>query len=55
MNIEQLESFNLSDAVKFHDKLNPLLWDNRENLHPEIKEQLLAIAADFGDYIGVDN
>jgi hypothetical protein len=55
MNIEQLESFNLSDAVKFHDKLNPLLWDNRENLHPEIKGQLLAIAADFGDYIGVDN
>ena len=55
MNIEQLESFNLGDAVKFHDKLNPLLWDKSEHLHPEIKEQLLAIAADFGTFLGVDN
>ena len=41
MNIEQLESFNLADAVKFHDKLNPLIWDKTEHLHPEIREQLL--------------
>ena len=55
MNIEQLESFNLADAVKFHDKLNPLLWDKSEHLHPEIKDQLLEIAADFADFLGVDN
>jgi len=55
MNIEQLESFNLGDAVKFHDKLNPLLWDKREHLHPEIKEQLLAIAEDFREFLGVDD
>jgi hypothetical protein len=55
MNITQLESFNLADAIKFHDKLNPLLWDKSEHLHPEIKEQLLAIAADFGTFLGIDN
>jgi hypothetical protein len=53
MNIQQLESYNLADAVKFHDTLNPLLWDQRENLHPEIQEQLMAIAADFGEFLGV--
>ena len=55
MNIEQLESFNLADAVKFHDKLNPLLWGKSEHLHPEISEQLLAIASDFANSLGVDN
>jgi hypothetical protein len=55
MNIEQLESFNLGDAVKFHDTLNPLIWDKSEHLHPEIREQLLAIAEDFSDFLGVDN
>jgi hypothetical protein len=55
MNIEQLESFNLADAVKFHDKLNPIIWDKSEHLHPEIRDQLLEIAADFGEFLGVDN
>ena len=53
MNINQLESYNLSDAVKFHDTLNPLLWDRRENLHPEIRDQLMAIASDFSEFLGV--
>ena len=53
MNINQLESYNLSDAVKFHDNLNPLLWDRRENLHPEIRDQLMAIASDFSEFLGV--
>ena len=53
MNINQLESYNLADTVKFHDTLNPLLWDRRENLHPEIQEQLMAIAADFSEFLGV--
>ena len=53
MNIEELKSYNLADAVKFHDHLNPLLWDKQEHLHPEIKDQLLAIAADFSEFLGV--
>jgi hypothetical protein len=55
MNFEQLKSFNLADAVKFHDNLNPLIWDKSEHLHPEIRDQLLEIAADFSDFLGVDN
>ena len=55
MNISQLESYNLGDAVKFHTKLNPELWDRREHLHPEVKAQLLKIADDFATFLGVDN
>ena len=55
MNINQLESYNLANAIKFHDTLNPLLWDKRENLHPEIHSQLLKIADDFRDFLGVND
>jgi hypothetical protein len=55
MNILELDSFNLANAVKFHDRLNPLLWDSRENLHPEIHSKLLKIADDFRDSLGVND
>jgi hypothetical protein len=55
MNIEQLESYNLDDAVKFHDQLNPLLWDRSEHLKTEIQEHLLKIAEDFAGFLGVDS
>lgn len=54
MDIKELNSFRLSDAVKFHDKLNPKLW-NLERLRPEVKKQLQLIAQDFIDYMGVSN
>lgn len=54
MDIKELNSFRLSDAVKFHDKLNPKLW-SLERLRPEVKKQLLLIAQDFIDYMGVSN
>ena len=53
MNITQIESYNLNDAVKFHDELNPLLWDETENLKPEIQKQLLLIAEDFAESLGI--
>ena len=40
MNIQELDAYNLNDAVKFNDQLNPLLWDRTEHLKPEIKAQL---------------
>ena len=55
MNIEQLESYNLSDAVKFNSRLNPRLWDRTEHLKPEVREQLLRIAEDFAEFLGVEN
>jgi hypothetical protein len=52
--IQELESFKLSDAVDFHEELNPKLWDD-ENLDPEVRDQLLVIAEDFVEYLGISN
>jgi hypothetical protein len=54
MDITELESFKLSDAVDFHKELNPRLWDD-EKLDPEVRDQLLLIAEDFVEYLGISN
>jgi hypothetical protein len=53
MNITELEKYNLGDAVKFNDRLNPHLWDSSERLKPEVKAQLLLIAEDFRESLGI--
>ena len=53
MNILELDSYNLDDAVKFNDHLNPRLWTADEHLRPEVREQLLRIAEDFRESLGV--
>jgi hypothetical protein len=52
MNLKELDSFKISDAVTFHDKLNPKLW-NGTKLRPEVKQQLEAIADDFLQEMGI--
>lgn len=52
--IQELESFKMSDAVKFHKELNPKLWENNK-LDPEVRDQLLLIAEDFVEYLGISN
>ena len=52
MNLKELNSFKLSDAVTFHDKLNPKLW-NGTKLRPEVRDQLIKIAEDFLTELGV--
>ena len=47
MNIDELDNFNLDDAIRFHNQLNPGLWDQKEHLRPEVREALLRIADDF--------
>lgn len=54
MNFNELDSFKLSDAISFHDELNPNLWNGQE-LRPEVKEQLLYIAKDFLEELGVND
>jgi hypothetical protein len=54
MDINELESFKLSDAVKFNKTLNPRLWGRDEHLLPEAREKLMAIADDFREFLGVD-
>jgi hypothetical protein len=53
MNILELDSFSLDDAVKFHTRLNPRIWGKDEHLLPEVKQKLLAIAQDFQEFLGV--
>ena len=52
MDLKTLESFKLSDAVTFHDELNPNLFQD-DQLLPEVREQLLIIASDFVIELGI--
>lgn len=54
MNLKELDTFRLSDAVKFHSKLNPAIFDD-EKMHSEIRKQLLTIAQDFVDHLGISD
>ena len=54
MDIKELNSFKLSDAIKFHNKLNPNLW-TANHLEPEVRKQLLAIAEDFMMELGISD
>ena len=54
MNIHELDSYNLADAVKFNDKLNPALWQG-QHMRPEVRDQLLTIAEDFREHLGLSN
>jgi hypothetical protein len=54
MNINDISGFKLSDAIKFHNKLNPALFDG-DSLFDDVKDQLLMITADFIEHLGVDN
>ena len=54
MNILELDTYSLDDAVKFHDRLNPRLWGRDEHLKPEVAAKLREIAADFQEFLGVD-
>ena len=53
MHILELDSYNLSDTVKFHDRLNPRLWDSAEHLRPDVASKLMEIARDFQEFMGV--
>ena len=54
MNIHELDSYDLGDAVKFNDRLNPRIWGADEKMRPEVREQLLQIADDFREFLGID-
>jgi len=52
MNIRDIEDFRLSDAVEFHSELNPLLFTD-EKLQKDVRDQLMIIARDFVDFMGI--
>lgn len=55
MNLHELDTYKLSDAVKFHNRLNPKLWGQDEKLLPEVRSKLLEIAADFQEFLGISD
>ena len=55
MNFHELDNFNLADAVKFHRRLNPKIWGPDEHLLPDVRQKLLEIAADFQEFLGIDD
>ena len=54
MNINELDSYNLADAVKFNDELNPRIWQG-SRMRPEVRRKLLAIAKDFKQSLGLSD
>jgi predicted nucleotidyltransferase len=52
MDLKELHSFKLADAVTFHDKLNPKLFVGTR-LRPQVERQLKIIAQDFLSEMGV--
>ena len=52
MNTKELDSFRLSDAISFHNNLNPKLWRGNKLL-PIVKDQLNTIAKDFLEELGI--
>jgi len=55
MDIKELENFKLSDAIKFHKTLNPVIWTENDKLDSEVRNQLLLIAEDFVTHLGIKN
>jgi predicted nucleotidyltransferase len=52
MDLKELDSFKMSDAIAFHDQLNPKLFHGQQ-LRPDVDEQLKIIAQDFISELGI--
>jgi len=52
MNILELDSYNLADAVKFNEQLNPRIWQGNK-MRPQVRAKLLQIAEDFKQSLGL--
>jgi hypothetical protein len=54
MNLKELHNFKLHDAIFFHNELNPVIF-NGDKMDDEVRQQLLVIAEDFIDHLGLDH
>ncbi|MFY8211357.1 MAG: hypothetical protein ACOVLB_01645 [Candidatus Nanopelagicus sp.] len=54
MNLKELDSFKLNDAVSFHDELNPAIFMG-DTMKTKVRDQLLLIAQDFIDHLGINH
>lgn len=54
MNITELQNFRITDAVNFHEDLNPQLYLGGK-MRSDIRQKLLDIAEHFQGFLGVEN
>jgi len=54
MNINELHSFKISDAIQLHTRLNPALFHD-DHMREDVRSKLLEIAQEFIDYLGVSD
>jgi hypothetical protein len=47
--------YEIDRAVAFHNNLNPRLWDENREMHPDVRQALLRIAKDFQEFLGLDD
>ncbi len=52
MNLKEFDNFSMGDAIHFHEHLNPAIFKG-DNMRPEVRTQLLLIAEDFIEHLGV--
>jgi hypothetical protein len=53
MRLNEFHTFNLDDAVKFHNQLNPKVFNPNGKMDPEVRDQLMIIAKDFITELGI--
>ena len=54
MNLKELSTFKLHDAIFFHDELNPVIFLG-DRMRSEVRQQLMIIAEDFVDHLGIEH
>lgn len=54
MNLKEFDEFRLDDAVKLHTSLNPKIFDSDGYMRSDVRNQLLEIAEDFINHLGID-
>jgi len=54
MNINELDSYNLAEAAKFKDALNPAIWDRHEHLKNAVKDQIMVGVDEYCQYLGLN-
>lgn len=55
MRLDEFHSFDLSDTVKFHNELNPAIFNQDKKMDSEVRRQLLMIAKDFVEDLGISD
>ncbi len=54
MNLKEFDNFSMGDAIHFHEHLNPAIFKG-DMMRQEVRTQLLLIAEDFIEHLGVNH